>query len=81
MGTHASPPQAAAAVKPNSGRMVDRDVRCGRPGPYTLAHVPEIDGIVDWSKVKEGDHYSIYHSRSYRHPERYAGKVRVPLNH
>ncbi|KAJ7834519.1 FAD/NAD-P-binding domain-containing protein [Mycena leptocephala] len=44
-------------------------------GPYTSAHVPEIDGIVDWSKAKEGEHYSIYHSQSYRHPERYAGKT------
>ncbi|KAJ7738967.1 FAD/NAD-P-binding domain-containing protein [Mycena metata] len=44
-------------------------------GPYTSAHVPEIDGIVDWSKAKEGEHYSIYHSQSYRHPERYARKT------
>jgi cation diffusion facilitator CzcD-associated flavoprotein CzcO len=50
-------------------------------GPYTSAHVPEIDGIVDWSKAKEGEHYSIYHSQSYRHPERYAGKVGVLRNH
>jgi cation diffusion facilitator CzcD-associated flavoprotein CzcO len=45
-------------------------------GPYTAAHVPEIDGIVDWSKAKEGEQYSMYHSQSYRHPERYADKVR-----
>ncbi|KAF8204437.1 hypothetical protein K438DRAFT_1819857 [Mycena galopus ATCC 62051] len=44
-------------------------------GQYTSAHVPDIDGIVDWSKAKEGEHYSIYHSQSYRHPERYAGKT------
>ncbi|KAJ7859898.1 FAD/NAD-P-binding domain-containing protein [Mycena leptocephala] len=44
-------------------------------GPYTAAHVPEIDGIVDWSKAKEGEQYSMYHSQSYRHPERYADKT------
>ncbi|KAJ6504771.1 FAD/NAD-P-binding domain-containing protein [Mycena vitilis] len=47
-------------------------------GPYTAAHVPDIDGIVDWSKAKEGGQggqYSVYHSQSYRHPERYAGKT------
>ncbi|KAJ7339931.1 FAD/NAD-P-binding domain-containing protein [Mycena albidolilacea] len=44
-------------------------------GPYTSAHVPEIKGIVDWSKAKEGEQYSIYHSHAYRHPERYAGKT------
>lgn len=46
-------------------------------GPYTSAHVPEIKGIVDWSKAKEGEQYSVYHSHAYRHPERYAGKVRA----
>jgi cation diffusion facilitator CzcD-associated flavoprotein CzcO len=46
-------------------------------GPYTSAHVPEIKGIVDWSKAKEGEQYSVYHSHAYRHPERYAGKVRT----
>ncbi|KAJ7722981.1 FAD/NAD-P-binding domain-containing protein [Mycena metata] len=45
-------------------------------GPYTFPHVPEIEGIVDWSKAKEGDQFSIYHSQVYRRPERYAGKVR-----
>ncbi|KAJ6585525.1 hypothetical protein B0H19DRAFT_1250331 [Mycena capillaripes] len=44
-------------------------------GPYTAAHVPDIDGIVDWSKAKVGEQYSIYHSQSYRHPERYADKT------
>ncbi|KAJ7250079.1 hypothetical protein B0H12DRAFT_1121475 [Mycena haematopus] len=44
-------------------------------GPYTSAHVPDIEGIVDWSKAKEGGNYSMYHSQSYRHPERYAGKT------
>ncbi|KAF7333154.1 Dimethylaniline monooxygenase [Mycena venus] len=44
-------------------------------GPYTSAHVPEIEGIVNWSKAKEGEQYSVYHSQAYRHPERYAGKT------
>jgi cation diffusion facilitator CzcD-associated flavoprotein CzcO len=44
-------------------------------GPYTAPHVPDIDGIVDWSKATEGGQYSVYHSQVYRHPERYAGKV------
>ncbi|KAF7348171.1 Dimethylaniline monooxygenase [Mycena sanguinolenta] len=44
-------------------------------GLYTLAHVPDIEGIVDWSKAKEGENYSVYHSQSYRHPERYTGKT------
>ncbi|KAJ7722992.1 FAD/NAD-P-binding domain-containing protein [Mycena metata] len=44
-------------------------------GPYTFAHVPDIEGIVDWSKAREGEQYSIYHSQAYRHPERYAGKT------
>ncbi|KAF8187891.1 hypothetical protein K438DRAFT_1834325 [Mycena galopus ATCC 62051] len=44
-------------------------------GPYTSAHVPEIEGIVDWSKAKDGEQYSVYHSQAYRRPERYAGKT------
>ncbi|KAJ7816956.1 FAD/NAD(P)-binding domain-containing protein [Mycena olivaceomarginata] len=44
-------------------------------GPYAAAHVPEIEGIVDWSKVKDGGRYSMYHSHSYRHPEPYVGKT------
>ncbi|KAJ6555342.1 FAD/NAD-P-binding domain-containing protein [Mycena vulgaris] len=44
-------------------------------GPYTAPHVPDIDGIVDWSKAMEGEQYSVYHSQVYRHPERYAGKT------
>jgi hypothetical protein len=44
-------------------------------GPYTAPHVPDIDGIVDWSKAMEGGQYSVYHSQAYRHPERYANKV------
>ncbi|KAJ7808675.1 FAD/NAD-P-binding domain-containing protein [Mycena olivaceomarginata] len=44
-------------------------------GPYTSAHVPDIEGIIDWSKAKDGEHYSMYHSQGYRHPERFAGKT------
>ncbi|KAJ7740212.1 FAD/NAD-P-binding domain-containing protein [Mycena maculata] len=44
-------------------------------GPYTAPHVPEIDGIVNWSKAKVGAQYSMYHSQTYRHPERYADKT------
>jgi cation diffusion facilitator CzcD-associated flavoprotein CzcO len=43
-------------------------------------HVPDIPGIVEWSKARTPDGpdgYSIYHSRVYRRPERYAGKVCV----
>lgn len=44
-------------------------------------HVPDIPGIVEWSKVRAVDdpsRYSIYHSRAYRRPERYANKVWKP---
>ncbi|KAJ7738333.1 FAD/NAD-P-binding domain-containing protein [Mycena metata] len=44
-------------------------------GPYVSAHVPDIEGIVDWSKAKEGERYSMCHSQSYRHPERYENKT------
>ncbi|KAJ7735643.1 FAD/NAD-P-binding domain-containing protein [Mycena maculata] len=44
-------------------------------GPYTAPHVPDIDGIVDWSKAMEGEQYSVYHSQVYRHPERYTDKT------
>ncbi|KAJ7460322.1 FAD/NAD-P-binding domain-containing protein [Mycena latifolia] len=43
-------------------------------GPWASTHVPDIAGIVDWSRAKVGEHYSVYHSHTYRHPERYAGK-------
>jgi cation diffusion facilitator CzcD-associated flavoprotein CzcO len=49
-------------------------------GPYTAPHVPDIDGIVDWSQATEDGHYSMYHSQSYRHPERYTNKVRCDTN-
>ncbi|KAJ7085608.1 hypothetical protein C8R44DRAFT_648683 [Mycena epipterygia] len=44
-------------------------------GPWASTHVPDIAGIVDWSKAKVGEQYSVYHSQTYRHPERYAGKT------
>ncbi|KAJ3787897.1 FAD/NAD-P-binding domain-containing protein [Lentinula aff. detonsa] len=47
------------------------------PGPYTSPHVPEIDGLLQWSKVRDVDdpsRFSVYHSRVYRRPERYRGK-------
>ncbi|KAI3613671.1 dimethylaniline monooxygenase [Moniliophthora roreri] len=44
-------------------------------GPYDSSHVPKIKGLVEWSKVKSGDKYSINHSRVYRTPRQYAGKT------
>ncbi|KAJ7490582.1 FAD/NAD-P-binding domain-containing protein [Mycena latifolia] len=44
-------------------------------GPYVAPHVPDIEGIVDWSEATEEGHYSMYHSQRYRHPEGYAGKT------
>lgn len=47
-------------------------------GPYDAPHVPEIDGLLQWSEVKSVDdpsRWSVYHSRAYRRPERYADKV------
>ncbi|KAJ6622641.1 FAD/NAD-P-binding domain-containing protein [Mycena sp. CBHHK59/15] len=44
-------------------------------GPYVAPHVPDIHGIVDWSKAKDGDQFSMRHCQSYRHPERYANKT------
>ncbi|KAI0343689.1 FAD/NAD-P-binding domain-containing protein [Trametopsis cervina] len=47
-------------------------------GPYQTPHVPEIDGLIQWSKVKASDvpaGFSVYHSRAYRNPERYSGKT------
>ncbi|KAJ7808152.1 FAD/NAD-P-binding domain-containing protein [Mycena olivaceomarginata] len=32
------------------------------PGPWASTHVPNIAGLVDWSKAKVGEHYSAYHS-------------------
>ncbi|KAI0341061.1 FAD/NAD-P-binding domain-containing protein [Trametopsis cervina] len=46
-------------------------------GPYDIPHVPEIDGLVQWSKVPSSEApagFSVYHSRVYRNPERYSGK-------
>ena len=47
-------------------------------GPYNSPHVPEIDGLLQWSKVVDPSTpsgFSVYHSRVYRNPEHYAGKV------
>ncbi|VDB96834.1 unnamed protein product [Peniophora sp. CBMAI 1063] len=43
-----------------------------------LPHVPEIEGIEGWSKVKDeksATGWGIYHSRGYRRPEHYANKT------
>ncbi|KAJ6565533.1 FAD/NAD-P-binding domain-containing protein [Mycena vulgaris] len=44
-------------------------------GRYTTPYVPPIEGIGNWSKARQDGEYSIYHSQSYRHPERYSGKA------
>ncbi|KAJ7070315.1 FAD/NAD-P-binding domain-containing protein [Mycena belliarum] len=45
-------------------------------GPYVSPHVPQIAGIVDWSKARsDAGEYSIYHSQSYRRPGRYQNKT------
>ncbi|KAJ4490677.1 FAD/NAD-P-binding domain-containing protein [Lentinula aciculospora] len=47
------------------------------PGPYTSPHVPEIDGLLQWSEVRDvedASRFSVYHSRVYRRPDRYTGK-------
>lgn len=56
-------------------------------GGYDTPHVPEIPGIIDWSKIKKPGHnekdprvaetFSIYHSVHYRRPESYKDKVRT----
>ncbi|KAJ7763106.1 FAD/NAD-P-binding domain-containing protein [Mycena maculata] len=48
-------------------------------GPYVSPHVPDIEGIVDWSKATEAGRHSIYHSQSYRRPERYQNKANASL--
>ncbi|KAJ7730490.1 FAD/NAD-P-binding domain-containing protein [Mycena maculata] len=44
-------------------------------GRYTTPYVPAIEGIGNWSKAVEHGMYSMYHSQSFRHPERYSGKT------
>ncbi|KAJ7028984.1 FAD/NAD-P-binding domain-containing protein [Mycena alexandri] len=44
-------------------------------GLYTFPYVPSIKGIGNWSTAMENGQYSIYHSQSFRHAERYAGKT------
>lgn len=49
-------------------------------GPYVSPHVPNIKGLVDWSQVKDAGRFSVYHSQSYRRPERYENKVFIPVS-
>ncbi|KAF8189994.1 FAD/NAD-P-binding domain-containing protein [Mycena galopus ATCC 62051] len=44
-------------------------------GPYVSPHVPKIAGLLEWSKIKNAGQYSVYHSQSYRRPERYQNKT------
>ncbi|KAK7439021.1 hypothetical protein VKT23_017727 [Stygiomarasmius scandens] len=46
-------------------------------GPYDSPHVPEIEGLLQWSKTKAENPagHCVYHSRVYRNPERYSGKT------
>ncbi|KAJ7474912.1 FAD/NAD-P-binding domain-containing protein [Mycena latifolia] len=44
-------------------------------GPLTIAHIPAIQGIGDWSIATQDGRYNLHHSQSYRHPERYSGKT------
>ncbi|KAI0691902.1 FAD/NAD-P-binding domain-containing protein [Cytidiella melzeri] len=61
-------------------RTEDFDAVVVATGPENFAspHVPEIDGLLQWSKARSSDApsgYSVYHSRVYRRPEQYAGKT------
>ncbi|KAJ7247019.1 FAD/NAD-P-binding domain-containing protein [Mycena rebaudengoi] len=44
-------------------------------GRFSNPYVPEIEGIQDWSKAKEGGRYSIQYSQSFRHPDIYSNKT------
>ncbi|KAJ7766138.1 FAD/NAD-P-binding domain-containing protein [Mycena metata] len=44
-------------------------------GHYTTPYVPSIKGIGNWSAAIEDGRHSIYHSQSFRHEERYAGRT------
>lgn len=44
-------------------------------GPYVAPHVPDIAGLADWSKISDAGQHSVYHSQSYRRPDRYQNKV------
>ncbi|KAF5371257.1 hypothetical protein D9758_004238 [Tetrapyrgos nigripes] len=46
-------------------------------GPYDSPHVPEIEGVLQWSQSKAPNpaKHCVYHSRVYRNPERYTGKT------
>ncbi|KAJ7474911.1 hypothetical protein FB451DRAFT_1246979 [Mycena latifolia] len=53
----------------------DFDAVVAATGPETTPYVPAIDGIGNWSAAMQEGKYSMQHSQSYRHPERYAGKT------
>ncbi|WWC93187.1 hypothetical protein V866_000020 [Kwoniella sp. B9012] len=45
-------------------------------GGYHAAHVPDIKGLVEWSKVRQSDgHFPVEHSQHYRNPQLYRGKT------
>ncbi|KAJ6543365.1 FAD/NAD-P-binding domain-containing protein [Mycena vulgaris] len=44
-------------------------------GHFTKAHIPDIEGIDDWSKAQLDGRWSVYHCQSYRHRDRYVGKT------
>ncbi|KAJ7143908.1 hypothetical protein C8R44DRAFT_724912 [Mycena epipterygia] len=44
-------------------------------GLHTTPYVPAIEGIGNWSNAMQHGKHSVYHSQSYRHPERYSGKT------
>ncbi|KAJ7143904.1 FAD/NAD-P-binding domain-containing protein [Mycena epipterygia] len=44
-------------------------------GLHTTPYVPAIEGIGNWSNAMQHGRHSMYHSQSYRHPERYSGKT------
>ncbi|WWC71199.1 uncharacterized protein I206_105152 [Kwoniella pini CBS 10737] len=47
-------------------------------GGYQAAHVPDITGLVEWSKVRRSNgHHPVKHSQHYRNPELYKNKTVV----
>ncbi|PBK68328.1 hypothetical protein ARMSODRAFT_1019897 [Armillaria solidipes] len=43
-------------------------------GPYDQPHVLDVDGLIEWSKVRAVNDPSVYHLRAYHTPQRYTGK-------
>lgn len=43
-------------------------------GHYNTPRLPSIPGLIEW---REAYSDRVEHSKSYRHPEQYAGKVRT----